>query len=116
MSNMHEMKFFSQSRLGKGVRVVFAGRASNLSVLLTVLFSCTGCATTSTLNQPAHERKPLVMSGTRLDIASLRSESSVEERFGVTPPNYPLLDLPFSAVLDLIVLGYTVPVALFYGR
>ncbi|MGQ7845186.1 YceK/YidQ family lipoprotein [Granulosicoccus sp. 3-233] len=54
------------------------------------------------------------MSGVRLDLASLRDESAITERFGVSPPAYPLLDLPFSAALDVFVLGYTVPVALFY--
>ena len=98
------------------MHVAFAGRAFNLSVLLTVLLLSTGCATTSTLSQAAHERKPLVMSGVRLDFASLRNEATVTERFGVSPPTYPLLDLPFSAVFDLIALGYTVPVALFYGH
>lgn len=82
--------------------------------LLLLLISVSGCATTSTLNQPLHERKPLVMSGVRLDLATLRNEAEITERFGVSPPAYPLLDLPFSAALDLFVLGYTVPVALFY--
>lgn len=86
-----------------------------LPLLLTLAFSMGGCATTSTLGQPAHERKPLVMSGARLDLASLRNEALVAERFGVEPPAYPLLDLPFSVVLDFFVLGYTVPVALFRG-
>ena len=70
LSHMHEWTFFSQSGLGKGVHVDFATRAFNLLVLPTVLILSAGCATTSTLNQPAHERKPLVMSGTRLDLAS----------------------------------------------
>lgn len=56
----------------------------------------------------------IVMSGARLDLASLREDAVITERFGVAPPNYPLLDLPSSAVLDLFVLGYTVPVALFF--
>ncbi len=110
---MHGMTFFSQSRLGKGVRVEFATRAFNLLILSAVLILSAGCATTSTLNRPAHERKPLVMSGTRLDLASLRNEAAATEKFGVSPPTYPLLDLPFSVVLDSMVLGYTVPVALF---
>jgi uncharacterized protein YceK len=55
------------------------------------------------------------MSGVRLNIASLRNEAAVADRFGVSPPSYPLLDLPFSAFFDLLVIGYTVPVALFYA-
>ena len=99
---------------GKGLRVAIGSRVLKLAVLLTALFVSTGCATTSTLNQPVHERNPLVMSGTRLDLASLRNEPAVKDKFGVSAPRYPLLDLPFSVFLDFIVLGYTVPVALFY--
>lgn len=84
-----------------------------LSLLLTMLFFLGGCATTSTLSQPVHENKPLVMSGVRLNLASLRNDAAASERFGVSPPKYPLLDLPFSAFFDVLVIWYTVPVALF---
>lgn len=56
------------------------------------------------------------MSGVRLNLASLANESGVSERFGVLPVDYLLLDLPFSAMLDMLALSYTVPVALFYGH
>ena len=84
-----------------------------LLLLPTLLLFLSGCATNSTLSQPVHDNKPLVMSGVRLNLASLRNEPAVPERFGVSPPDYPLLDLPFSAFLDTLVIGYTVPVALF---
>lgn len=90
-------------------------KCCQLVLLLVFLGLISGCATTSTLSQPVHERKPLVMSGVRLNIASLRNEAAVADRFGVSPPSYPLLDLPFSAFFDLLVIGYTVPVALFYA-
>lgn len=88
------------------------------TVLLTtsLLFSVGGCATSSTLSQPVHERKPLIMSGSRLDVASLLNEPDLKAKFGVAPPDYPLLDLPFSVFFDLMALGYTLPAALFYGR
>ena len=85
-------------------------------MFLIILLSISGCATTSTLNQADHKGKPLVFSGTRLDIAALRDEPNLKKRFGVSAPKYPLLDLPFSGFLDIFVLGYTVPVALFFGR
>lgn len=88
-------------------------RYIKLPLLLTLLLFSGGCATTSTLSQPVHERKPLVMSGARLNLAALRSEPAISERFGVSPPDYPVLDLPFSAFLDVLVIWYTVPVALF---
>ena len=92
----------------------FKSKAILLGFLLVLTLS--GCATTATLSQPAHERKPVVMSGSRLDLASLRGERNVELRFGVQPPDYPLLDLPFSIFLDMFALSYSVPVALFYSR
>lgn len=96
-------------------RVMKILKHSKLPLLLALLILLSGCATTSTLSQPAHERKPLVMSGVRLNLASLRNDSAITERFGVSPPSYPLLDLPFSVFFDLLTLGYTVPVALFYS-
>ncbi len=84
LSEVHKMTFVLQFRLGRCVRSSIAGRTFNLSALLTVLLLSSGCATTSTLSQPAHERKPLVMSGARLDLASLRNEAAVTERFGVS--------------------------------
>lgn len=86
-----------------------------LTIFALMLFT-SGCATTSTLSQPAHERKPVVMSGSRLNLASIRNEPDLQIKYGVAPPDYPLLDLPFSVFLDFIALGYTVPVALFYGH
>lgn len=83
-------------------------------VIMALMLILNGCATTSTLYQPAHERKPLVMSGTRLNIASLRNEPDLKEKYGVSPPDFPLLDLPLSAFFDFIALDYSVPVALFY--
>ena len=87
----------------------------NLALLLLLALSCGGCATTSTLSQPVHERRPLVFSGARLDLASLGNESRIVERFGVSAPAYPLLDLPFSVFLDSTVLAYTVPVAIIHS-
>ncbi|ASJ76704.1 YceK/YidQ family lipoprotein [Granulosicoccus antarcticus] len=84
------------------------------TALCTLLVLTSGCATISTLNQPLRERKPLVMSGLRLDLASLRDDPVVTDRFGVPAPSYPLLDLPFSTGLDILLIGYTAPVALYY--
>ncbi|MFT6308337.1 MAG: hypothetical protein ACJA0Z_003510 [Halioglobus sp.] len=56
------------------------------------------------------------MSGSRLNIAGLLNEPDLRAKYGVAPPDYPLLDLPFSVFLDIIALGYSVPVALIYGR
>ena len=93
---------------------MFSAKFNLRIVIMAFMLVLSGCATTSTLYQPAHERKPLVMSGTRLNIASLQNESDLKETYGVSPTDFPLLDLPFSAFFDIMALGYTVPVALFY--
>lgn len=95
------------------MRTASCFKSSARVALVTVMLSIGGCATVSTLGQPLHERKPLVMSGTRLNIAALRKDTRIAERFGVSAPDYPLLDIPFSATLDVLSLSYTVPVALF---
>lgn len=100
--------FFTSLTMGCRVKLVVSWRAI---FLLTLLLLTNGCSTISTLSQPVHAGKPLVMSGSRLNITALREHASVKERFGVSPPRYPLLDLPFSALLDMVVLGYTLPVA-----
>ena len=95
---------------------MFGAKFNVRVVMLALMLNVGGCATTSTLSQPAHERKPVVMSGTRLNTASLLNEPDLQARYGVLPPEYPLLDLPFSVFLDFIALSYSVPVALFYGH
>ena len=81
-------------------------------LLVMVSITVSGCATTSTLGQPDQYTRSLIMSGTRLNIASLTNQPFINERFGVAPPSFPILDLPFSAFLDVLVLGYTLPVTL----
>ena len=51
------------------------------------------------------------MSGTRFDLAALEDRERAEQRFGTPPPSYPMLDLPFSATLDFLALGFTLPTA-----
>lgn len=58
----------------------------------------------------------MVMSGSWLNVASLRNVPDLQAKYGVVAPEYPVLDLPFIAFLDVLVLGYSVPFALVYGR
>lgn len=90
--------------MNKSVRIIIVG-------LLAAVTG--GCATVSTLNQPIKKGSPLVMSGTRLDLASIRGEAHIQQRFGVAAPRYPLIDLPASASMDVLVFGFTLPVAMF---
>jgi uncharacterized protein YceK len=80
------------------------------SVILLV--SLTGCATFDSISK-ADATTAKVFSGTRLDVRALAGEVHPDRRFRVFPPQYPLLDLPFSFLLDLIILPSTCGVALY---
>ncbi|MFK7995833.1 MAG: YceK/YidQ family lipoprotein [Granulosicoccus sp.] len=111
---MHALNRISWSGTARLPCNQFANYSAKALLLLSLFSSLGGCATTSTLGQPVHVGKPLVLSGVRLNLASLKNETAVSQRYGVSPPTYPLLDLPFSAALDILVLGYTLPAALIY--
>ncbi len=82
-----------------------------LCLLVIATLGTSGCGTIASLNGPLIDGRPLVMSGTRFDLAALRSREHAEQRFGTPPPTYPLLDLPFSVTLDVFALGFTLPTA-----
>ena len=85
------------------------GRVRPLCVLAAAALA-SGCATVASLNDPL-DGGPIVMSGTRLNLAALEDRERAEARFDAAPPRWPLLDLPFSAALDLFALGFTLPAA-----
>jgi uncharacterized protein YceK len=75
-------------------------------VVITALLG-TGCATLTTATHFTGE-SPMVYSGTRLDMrASAHDEEALRvyrEKYGVKPPAYPKLDLPFSFLFDTFIL------------
>jgi len=60
-----------------------------------------GCATFKTLDTdlPLNQRM-YVYSGTRLDWSALIANNAALKKIKVTPPRYPIVDLPFSFALD----------------
>lgn len=70
-----------------------------------------GCATVGTLNAKQPDA-PVVYAGTRLDLYALKGGCCAEDRFGTAAPAWPGLDLPFSAVLDTLLLPLSVATAL----
>ncbi len=54
---------------------------------------------------------PKVYSGARLDYNAMTKDEEDLGKFKTTAPAYPLLDFPFSIVLDTIILFATIPVA-----
>lgn len=77
--------------------------------LLAMLFM-TGCATYKTISS-ADTNSAKVFSGTRLDVMAMTGTSPHTRKFKVGPPEYPVLDLPFSVVLDTMIFPSTLSVA-----
>lgn len=83
-----------------------------VSVVLIFLLCTTGCATMTTANHFTQD-SPMIYSGTRLDIHASADDETIlrnyRDKYGVEPPAYPKLDLPFSLLFDTIIL---IPVVL----
>lgn len=80
-------------------------------VCLLLALSCSGCATVNVLNSDKAD-PPLVYGGTRLDWYALHDGCCAQDRFGALAPDYPGLDLPFSALLDTLLLPFSLATAL----
>jgi uncharacterized protein YceK len=83
------------------------------------MLSTTGCATLTTVSHFTSE-SPKIYSGARLDIhASAHDENILrvyKDTYGVEPPAYPKVDLPFSLLFDTIILiPVVMPVILFWA-
>lgn len=78
---------------------------------LLLLSTLPGCATVRTLDA-AKADAPLVYAGTRLDWYALNGGCCPLERFGAEAPRYPALDLPASALLDTLLLPFSLAAAL----
>ncbi|BAU72407.1 YceK/YidQ family lipoprotein [Metapseudomonas furukawaii] len=83
-----------------------------LALLLTL--ALTGCASVTTLNA-AKPGAPIIYSGTRLDWYALNGGCCPVDRFGVEPPAHPAIDLPASALLDTLLLPFSVAAELGVG-
>lgn len=78
-----------------------------LAICLTLL---PGCATYSTVSA-AGPGSPKIYSGTRLDLHAAQGDKHAVEKFRVAPPEHPLWDLPFSILLDTVVLPLSLSVS-----
>jgi len=79
------------------------------------IMGLSGCATFKTLDAdlPLVERV-FIYSGTRLDWAALTKNEIALRKLKVTPPSYPLLDLPLSLTLDSLFLPLAVCAEVFH--
>jgi uncharacterized protein YceK len=83
-------------------------------LLLTALLGSGGCASVRTLDA-AQAGAPVIYSGTRLDWYSLQGGCYPVERFGAHAPKYAALDLPFSILLDTLLLPWALATELGVG-
>jgi uncharacterized protein YceK len=89
--------------------------AGNIRVILVaalVILSATGCATYTTISA-SDARTAKVFSGTRLDAMAIAGIPAHTEKFKVSPPASPALDIPFSFMLDAAIFPLTFSVALY---
>lgn len=79
------------------------------------IIGLSGCATFKSLNAevPLYERV-FVYSGTRLDWAAFENDNVTIRKFNTEPPNYPLVDLPFSFALDSLFLPLAISAEIFH--
>ena len=81
-----------------------------MACLLLMLLS-SGCATVRTLDA-AKSGAPVIYAGTRLDLYALNHGCCAQQRFGAEAPPYPGLDLPASALLDTLLLPFSLATAI----
>jgi uncharacterized protein YceK len=89
-------------------------RSSFLFFLLINIFivlGLNGCATIRTVPDLASYGSPKVYSGTRLDYCAATKNQAGLGKFKAEAPRYPLIDIPFSVLLDTVLLLVTLPAA-----
>lgn len=87
---------------------------TNKLLAALLLLQLGGCATVKTLDA-AKPGAPLIYAGTRLDWYSLNGGCCPLDRFGTEAPAYPGLDLPGSALLDTLLLPFSIAAELGVG-
>lgn len=82
-------------------------------IALSIPLSAVLISACSTMNSVPHVSRssPKYFTGTRLDIAAVMQDGDALaqfERYGMRPASIPVLDLPFSTALDVILFPYIV--------
>ena len=75
--------------------------------VLGMLAILSGCSTFKTLNSATID-SPVVFSGTRLNMCAITNDRAGMIKFNAKPVEYPVLDLPASFLLDLIMSSLTI--------
>lgn len=79
-----------------------------IALLLSQLLQ--GCASYNTISE-AKPGSPKIYSGTRLDLNAIQGNEQAQLKFKTLPPKNPGLDLPFSFLLDTIMLPLSLSVS-----
>ena len=82
-----------------------------LWIFVALAFGLDGCATIRTMPSLATPEHPKIYSGARLDFHAIMGHEESLKRFKAEPPEHPLLDFSFSAILDTVILPVTFSVA-----
>ncbi len=96
-----------------GSRNALLDHYHGIFLLIATSLPLGGCATFRTLSTFDPER-PKIYSGTRLDLNVTVGDESWPRKFGLEPPRYPVIDLPFSFVLDTVMLPATINAEIFH--
>lgn len=86
-------------------------RIGTLLIAVVLLSVTSGCASVRTLDA-AKADAPVVYAGTRLDWYVLNGGCCPMDHYGAHAPTMPGLDLPFSALLDTLLLPLSLITAL----
>jgi uncharacterized protein YceK len=80
-------------------------------MLVALAFGFDGCATIRTMPSLATPEHPKIYSGARLDYHAITEHEESLKKFKAEPPEHPLVDFPFSVILDTVILPVTFSVA-----
>ena len=79
------------------------------------IIGLSGCATFKTLDADLSlPQRMFVYSGTRLDWAAIEKNDIALRKYKVSPPRYPLADLPLSFALDSMFLPLALCAEIFH--
>lgn len=82
-----------------------------LWIIVALAIGLAGCATIRTMPSLTRPEHPKIYSGARLDFNAITKNEECLKKFKAEPPEHPLIDFPFSLILDTAILPVTMPVA-----
>ncbi len=84
-----------------------------LLMIIVLVNALEGCGTIRMMPSVATPEQPKIYSGTRLDFNAISKNEESLKKFNTKAPEHPLIDFPFSIILDTVILPMTFPVAMY---